>query len=201
MIANGVERDRSSMVSPAGRVTIAGLLVLVAVLLCTSSAQAAVTIPGGLGGEILTNPVPGPVVPAPNVFPVPSPTAREPGFAPLPAPPSRVTFTVPEPSNGTNDGPGPGPPAAAPVRVDADTPPADAGKPGENDPRAPVGKLSRVDDKFLKRKGVNAHEAKKGVGLQPESRFDIYVDQKGTMFGVAKGEDPKYGEYIGPLPR
>lgn len=200
MNANRTGCDRSSSARRVRRVTVVGLLALVAALLCGSSAQASVTIPGGLGGEILGIPVPGPVAPVPNVFPVPPPPPREPGFAPAPAPPSRLTFPVPEPSTGVNDGPGSGPPHAAPGRVDADTPPSDGGKPGGTDPRAPVGKLSRVDDKFLKRKGVNAHYEKKRAGLMPQSRFDIYVDQEGTMFGVAKGQDPKYGEYIGELP-
>lgn len=198
------KRHRSWTARPVRRGAIAGFLVLVAVLLCNSSAQAAATISGGLGGEMLTNPVPGPVGPAPNVFPVPSPVPREPGFAPPSAPPSRVTFPVPEPSNGVNDGPGSGPPAAPPVRVDAGTPPADGGKAGgagsAEDPK-PVGKLSRVDDKFLKRKGINAHVEKEDVGLTPASRFDIYVDREGNMFGVAKGLDPKLGTYIRRLPR
>ena len=189
------KRHRSWTARPVRRGAIAGFLVLVAVLLCNSSAQAAATISGGLGGEMLTNPVPGPVGPAPNVFPVPSPVPREPGFAPPSAPPSRVTFPVPEPSNGVNDGPGSGPPAAPPVRVDAGTPPADAGKPGGKGAHEPVGKLSRADDKYLKRKGTDPHRVKGANGL--DSRFDIYLDQEGSMFGVRKGTEPRLGEFLG----
>ena len=30
-----------------------------------------------------------------------------------------------------------------------------------------------------------------------DSGYDIYVDQKKSMFGVAKGENPKFGEWLG----
>ena len=48
---------------------------------------------------------------------------------------------------------------------------------------------------------VDAHYEKEDAGLVPPSHFDIYLDRERTMFGVAKGEDPKFGTYIGPLPR
>jgi hypothetical protein len=66
-----------------GRVAIAVLLALLATLVCGSSAQADVTVdPGILGGEVLGNPVPGPVVPVPNVFPLPPRPVRVDAEAP-----------------------------------------------------------------------------------------------------------------------
>ena len=179
-------------------------VALLAVLAAASPAHAdPSTGAGPFGREVLGNPVPGPVVPAPNVFPLPPPLPAEPGFAPAPDLPGRQTFPVPAPGVGVHDGPGSAPPGVPPVRNDAEKP-ADAGQSGEagsGKSLEPVGKLSKVDDEFLERKGVNAHAAKKGAGLVPESRFDIYIDQEGKMYGVAKGLDPKYGEFIGPLPR
>ena len=101
------------------------------------------------------------------------------------------------------DGPGSGPTVPPPVQVDADTLPEDAEQPEEtasSGNHEPVGKLSRVDEKFHKRQGVDAHDEKIGVDLRPPSLFDIYVDREGTMFGVRKGTDPKFGTFIGPLP-
>lgn len=135
-----VGRARPSMAVPVRRAILVGLVGLVVTLASGSSAQAGVTIPGGLGGEILTNPVPVPG-PAPNVLPLPPPPPREPGFGPAPGGPERQIQPVPEPRVGVHDGPGSGPPAAPPVHVDAD-----AAEPGAADDHEPVGTLSLDPD-------------------------------------------------------
>ena len=200
---NRIRRGRPWWATSARRGTAVGLLAIVAVLLGGASAQA-VPVPGPFGGEILGNPAPGPAGPAPNVLPLPPPPPAEPGFAPAPDLPGRHTFPVPEPGVVVQDGPGSAPADAPPVQVDADKPPENAGQPEESgaaEDHEPVGKLTRVDDKFLKRRGVNAHEVKGKNDLHPPSRFDIYVDQVGKMFGVQKGTDPKFGEFLGRIAR
>jgi hypothetical protein len=181
---------------------VVGLLALLTGLVPATAHADPSTGFGPFGREILANPVPGPVLPAPNVFPLPPPLPSGTGLVPAPVLPGRHTFPVPAPANGVQDGPGSGPIGVQPGRVDAGKP-ANAGRPEEpgsaGDP-PPVGKLSRVDVRFLERKGLDAHEEKESVGLVPASRYDIYVDQKGSMYGVRKGANPKGGRYIGPLP-
>lgn len=184
------------------------LVALVALLAALASSSRAHADPstgtGPFGGEILSNPVPGPVLPAPNVFPLPPPLPAEPGFAPAPDLPGRQTFPVPGPGVVVHDGPGSGPVDILPGRVDADKPADGAGQPeekGSSGIHEPKGKLTRVDDKYLKRKGVDAHQEKEKNDMRPPSRFDIYVDQEGKMFGVQKGTDPKYGEFMNKIVR
>ena len=182
---------------------VVGLLALLTGLVPATAHADPSTGLGPFGREILANPVPGPVVPAPNVFPLPPPLPSGTGLVPAPVLPGRHTFPVPAPAKGVQDGPGSGPIGLPPIRIDADKP-ADAGQSGTADsPESlePVGKLTRVDPKFLKRKGVDPHKVKKGAGLTPESRFDIYVDQEGKMYGVPKGVDPKFGDFVGRIPR
>jgi pretoxin HINT domain-containing protein len=60
----------------------------------------------------------------------------------------------------------------------------------------PEGEPKRVDDNWLKRKGVDPHEVKSG-GYG--SGYDVYVDRNDNMFVVRKGQNPRNGEYIGNL--
>ena len=197
-------RARPGRPSMAGAVrgTIVGLLMLVVALVCGSSAQAAVIVdPGIPGGEILGNPVPAPL-PVPNVLPLPPPRPREPGFAPAPGGPEAHVVPVPAPRVEVHDGPGSGPTVPPPVQVDADAPAGKGGKPVEKGSPGnyePVGKLTRTDPKFLKRRGFDPHLEKGDAGMG--SGFDLYLDQVGNVYGVAKGEDPKYGEWLGRIDR
>lgn len=47
-------------------------------------------------------------------------------------------------------------------------------------------------------KGVDPHTAKEDLPGQA-SRFDIYVDKNGNMFGVPKGGKPEGGEHLGNI--
>ena len=112
---------------------------------------------GVLGGEVLGNPVPGPVVSPPNVLPLPPPRPAEPGFVPAPAG-SGLGGAV-------HDGPGSGPTVPPPVHIDADTPPGDATA-GETAPAEvpePVGTLTLHPEQIRQSqtsvKGVSEIEA------------------------------------------
>lgn len=60
----------------------------------------------------------------------------------------------------------------------------------------PSGEPKKRKDSWLKGKGIDPHEAKKDLP-GPASRFDIYVDRDGNMYGVGKNQDPKSGEFMG----
>jgi RHS repeat-associated protein len=62
----------------------------------------------------------------------------------------------------------------------------------------PNGKLSRVTDKWLKSKNIDAHDVKDYLP-GPAKHFDIYVDSAKKLFGVRKGQKPEEGEYLGKL--
>jgi len=62
----------------------------------------------------------------------------------------------------------------------------------------PEGIPKKVDDKYLKRHGVDPHTAKEDLP-GTASHFDIYVDRNGNMFGVPKGGKPEDGEYLGNI--
>ncbi|MEG3926810.1 MULTISPECIES: polymorphic toxin type 33 domain-containing protein [unclassified Microcoleus] len=49
----------------------------------------------------------------------------------------------------------------------------------------PVGKASKVDDKWLKKNGIDAHDVK-GDALGKVSNFDIYVDREKNCGNFAK---------------
>lgn len=176
-------------------------LALAAALVCGSPAQATVPVPGPPGGGILGNHFPAPL-PAPNVFPLPPPPPPEPGLVPAPTPPTRQTFPVPEPGGVVHDGPGSAPGGRPPIRIDAEAPAGKGGHSVEKGPPEnyePVGKLTRTDPRYLKRHGFDPHLEKGNVGMG--SGFDTYLDQVGNVYGVAKGEDPKYGEWLGRIDR
>jgi hypothetical protein len=65
-------------------------------------------------------------------------------------------------------------------------------------PEQPVGKVSRVDSKWLKNKNVDPHTAKDGAPGSI-SEFDIYVDKAKNLWRVRKGQNPNQGEYLGNL--
>ncbi len=62
----------------------------------------------------------------------------------------------------------------------------------------PHGTPKKVSDKYLKDHGIDPHTAKEDLP-GPASRFDIYVDKRGNMFGVPKGGKPENGEYLGNI--
>ncbi|NEQ97762.1 MAG: RHS famlily protein, partial [Cyanothece sp. SIO2G6] len=60
-------------------------------------------------------------------------------------------------------------------------------------PDKPAGKLTRLDDKWLKRQGADPHEVKDGLPGKP-SEFDIYKDTQDELWAVRKGQDPKLSD-------
>ena len=55
----------------------------------------------------------------------------------------------------------------------------------------PVGKLSRVNDNYIKQNGVDAHRLKDDIPLDgPGSRFNLYKDRDGWLFKVPNGKNP-----------
>lgn len=54
------------------------------------------------------------------------------------------------------------------------------------------------DAKWLKKNGIDPHTVKE-ILPGPVSRFDIYVDRNGNVWGVAKGANPNDGEFLGNL--
>jgi hypothetical protein len=50
-------------------------------------------------------------------------------------------------------------------------------------PDKPVGGLKRVDDKFLQKHNIDAHELKRAnVGNKGTSEYDIYRDRDGNLW-------------------
>ncbi|MEG4573421.1 polymorphic toxin type 33 domain-containing protein [Microcoleus sp. N3A4] len=80
--------------------------------------------------------------------------------------------------------------------VGAGSPDPDEG-PDDNYDR-PVGKASKVDDKWLKKNGIDAHDVK-GDAPGKVSNFDIYVDREKKMWKFRKGQNQNQGEYLGNL--
>lgn len=62
----------------------------------------------------------------------------------------------------------------------------------------PIGKASKVDDKWLKKNGIDAHDVK-GDAPGKVSNFDIYVDRAKNLWRVRKNQNPNDGEYLGNL--
>lgn len=112
---------------------------------------------------------------------------------------AREKLTAGEPPGGSRGRPGEG------EEGEQGRPPDDEGDGGDgsDDDGAfttpePDGVPKRRDEKWLERKGVDAHEVK-DILPGPAKWFDVYVDRSGNMWGVRKGTDPRQGEYLGNI--
>jgi hypothetical protein len=67
-------------------------------------------------------------------------------------------------------------------------------------PNKPIGKPTRLTEKWLEQEGIDAHDLKDGQVPGKLSEFDIYKDKEGNLWGVRKGQNPKTSDiYLGNL--
>jgi uncharacterized protein YukE len=62
----------------------------------------------------------------------------------------------------------------------------------------PVGSLKRVDDNWLKRQGIDAHDLKDGLE-GGASRYDIFKDRNDNLFALRKGAPQSTAIWLGNL--
>ena len=56
----------------------------------------------------------------------------------------------------------------------------------------PNGKLSKMDEKYWQKKGVDFHDLK-----DANSRFDLFIDEAGNIFRKLKNAADEFAEWVG----
>jgi len=62
--------------------------------------------------------------------------------------------------------------------------------------RTPSGSLQRVDDKYLKRNGIDAHALKNDNNLIPGAHYNIYKDREEYLFGLENNSTQDKAVYL-----